>query len=615
MRIQPRQQLLETWRATALASYDADKAEWLWGGRRTSNSISDAEQLLCIMLPATEIPRFRLDRPNQADEDVLRSLRHLGDAIEVPRLLVRVIVDYLRRYSLPDGTPDFSGGSYFAPVDEDTEATGAQLTLDVVESFALSITLMLSALGFVKVFRPEVEQPDLLAQIEELERLASKRLSAAMVGLLRSFAINVFPDDSVYGEVLTRTINQTRQAGRRATDGLRRSLRDVAAGLRDLNIGIERVADLDRPSRLFECGWSWGITKGAPTVDADADIGSQRDGYALDEPYLYFTVVALDGINELFSERTRRLGLLTDEQQRLSGNLRLRWDLTQQYWATIASYGPGRWPLEDIPWRTVDEKESDYFSLLVTSIAARDLATRRDTLDADLSRLGLVLVELANRGRITRRPGTADGAVALHDPGVAVDLEGTETSGPEAELGRHRLRTSPAQAGHLHRQPDQQHRAARSGARAGGRGVGPRRAAPDPGRRGQPAVGPAEGGVRLGRAQLRRPQLAPDTCGWWRVWSWPRAWPNGIRCAVSGSPIWRRISLAEAEHLLDQERLAGSAESGQAMRSKIDTLSDRLTRSHEIMSDRPGSATALLLSVLRELDHLAVARPDELGDS
>src|SRR5258705_8946979 len=134
MRIQPRQQLLEIWRATALSSYDPVKDEWNWGGRRTPNSVADAEQLLCIMLPATEIPKFRLDKPNQTDEEVLGALRHLGDALDVPRLLVRILNDYLKRYTDESGTPVFSGGSYLVPDQLDNTPSLEQLRLDVVES-------------------------------------------------------------------------------------------------------------------------------------------------------------------------------------------------------------------------------------------------------------------------------------------------------------------------------------------------------------------------------------------------------------------------------------------------------------------------------------------------
>ncbi len=82
MQIQPRQQLLDIWRSTARVSnpkVDENPVKWDFGGRDGSNSISDAEQLLCIMTPATELPQLRLDRPDAAAADVLATLRLLGD--------------------------------------------------------------------------------------------------------------------------------------------------------------------------------------------------------------------------------------------------------------------------------------------------------------------------------------------------------------------------------------------------------------------------------------------------------------------------------------------------------------------------------------------------------
>jgi hypothetical protein len=77
-------------------------------------------------------------------------------------------------------------------------------------------------------------------------------------------------------------------------------------------------------------------------------------------PYLYFTVVALDGIQGLFLDRTLTVGLLNVERQKLAEALCLRWELTQQYWSGIARFGGDRWPLQDIPWRTTEQElESD----------------------------------------------------------------------------------------------------------------------------------------------------------------------------------------------------------------------------------------------------------------
>ena len=164
-------------------------------------------------------------------------------------------------------------------------------------------------------------------------------------------------------------------------DELREALRETAARLRDLDVGNERPEKLENPEMLFECGWTWGIADGAPEIEFAQDAGQQRPGYAHNAPYLYFTVVALDGIAELDSDRTRLLNLLNEDQLRMATALRLRFDLTQAYWATIARFGRGRWPLEDIPWCTTDDEESDFFSLLVTSIAVRGLAQQRGTMN------------------------------------------------------------------------------------------------------------------------------------------------------------------------------------------------------------------------------------------
>src|ERR1700733_12424418 len=106
MQIQPRQQLLDVWQATTRVSF-RDGA-WAPGGRGGSNSISDAEQLLCIMSPATEVPLFRLDRPDGVSDDVVAALEALGDNLQIPQRLLRALTGYIERYTGPDGTPIFS---------------------------------------------------------------------------------------------------------------------------------------------------------------------------------------------------------------------------------------------------------------------------------------------------------------------------------------------------------------------------------------------------------------------------------------------------------------------------------------------------------------------------
>jgi hypothetical protein len=208
MRIQPRQQLLETWRATVHASLQ--NKSWVWGGRDKPNSISDAEQLLCIMYPAADVPGFRLYAPDETADDVLDALQGAGDSVGIPMLLVRVIGEYLRNYVDPSsGMPIFSGGSYFSGAPGESgraDLTPDQRALDVVDSYSMSLTLMLNTLGFLRGFRQYARRAPLRREIDELEELASRRLTAAMVGLLRSFTVNVFEPDSPPGKILRRNI-------------------------------------------------------------------------------------------------------------------------------------------------------------------------------------------------------------------------------------------------------------------------------------------------------------------------------------------------------------------------------------------------------------------------
>ncbi len=610
MKIQPRQQLLDVWRAVANTSFQDGK--WVWGGRDRTNSISDAEQLLCIMYPATVYPSFRLERPDETADDILDALAVLGDSTDIPRLLIKVATEYMERYTGDRGTPIFSGEDYFAPHVSGTAPSLGQRNLDVVDSFSMSITLTLATIGFSRIFRNVIRREDLRQEVDKLEALASTRLSAAMVGLLRSFSVNVFDANSTAGRTLCRVINQSGLPERRIVEKLQRALVANRAGLRDLTFGLEQTTDIENPNRLFECGWSWGIIKDAPHIKTTEEIGPQPDGVAQAAPYLYFTVVALDGIADLFSTRTRVLGLLSEEQLRLANALQRRWDLTQSYWSTIASLGADRWPLEDIPWRTTDDEESDYFSLLVSSIVVQDLVERRGS-DADLGRVGRVLEELASRSRITRRPLRDDPAVQLHAPGLRIRLGGSEEAGEypigwvvsnfaplllkrtvrivellgDTDLRGRLLALADDVWEHLLR----------------------RRLHDGPGRHlwDQP-------GEVFDRVSVRH-----ELQSWYHT-------ERVVECLVAAVNMAGRAPLRstrltdmatdllnEADHLFDRELLSWSGEAGPSMRSALQSVRANLRRAREILADRPGSATVLASEVLRDLDRLAAARQDVTG--
>jgi hypothetical protein len=624
MEIQTRRHILEIWRATVSHSYRDGK--WSWGGKRSGrNSISDAEQLLTILYPATAIDSLKVDRVDQTADDVLDYLRSLGTALEIPRRLITVLGDYMRTYTV-DGTPDFSGNSYFDVVDDDdddddvdeVEVTpkAEQLKLHVVDSYSMSVSLCLATLGFLQVYRESnIKSQRVLRDVEELEELSSKRLTAAMVGLLRSFTINTFLPTDPPGETMCRMINQGNIASENLVHDLLKDLAEVRSSLqKELTLGLGQVADeLENEERLFECGWSWGVVDGAPEINSAEDVGVQPVGTAAARPYMYFTVVALDGIQDLFSERTRILGLLSDEQQRLANALQLRWDLTRQFWAKIATFGTGRrWPMEDLPWTTTDGDESDYYSLLLTSIVIEG-ATGERTLSVDFERVARLLEELANRGRITRRPTADDPAIALHIPGMRLRLYGSEkvAEGPVLQwtvssyaslVLKRLLRVAQLMDDKVTRLrlldlADQiwVHLEQRRIADPYGRDLWDEPTQAFTGTRFDPYGGPSwyhterviEALVAAANVTLSRPGSAN---------------PDLVRSAVQ--------LIAEAEQRFDEELLRGTNDAGAKLRETFQVVAAKLRRARELLDDRPGTASVLASDVLRELDTLDAARQD-----
>jgi hypothetical protein len=613
MQIQPRQQLLDIWAATTRVSYD--QGAWRAGGRGGSNSISDAEQLLCIMAPATGVPLFRLDRPDGVSDDVLDALRGLGDNLQIPQRLLRALTDYIERYTDPDGTPVFSGDSYFRSDVEGEEISQAQRDLDVVDSFSISVTLMLAIVGFTKIFRSVVTRPTLMQQVDNLEQLASRRLSAAMAGLLRSFTVNVFSADSRFGKELIRTVNQDRRPPHIVVEELREALREINARLRDdvtIGSGAAEGSELDNPNRLFECGWSWGIVHDAPKIETTADIGQQREGVAQNAPYLYFTTVALDAIQALSSERTRLLGLLDGEQSRLAQSLQLRFELTRSYWATIATFGSGRWPLEDLPWRTTDGIEFDYSSLLVGGMVMQNMQAVR-TSNAEMMRVANVLEELANRSRITRRSSEPEYAVTVHYPGLHFPLEGSEDAGgprlawTAADISPVLFRrtldlagmiSDGAMRGRLLDLSDAiwEHLHGRMIREGDDRGLWDR---------------PAGVFVHLPRDHNR--------VSWYytkRVVDCLIAAARVINEPPVRSDLLAQVAadlLTEADHLYDRELLNGTTTRGEALRIELERIGTELRRARSVRRERPGVAVAVTEEVLRKLDRLSAARRANTG--
>ncbi|GAB2523964.1 SCO2524 family protein [Nocardia heshunensis] len=621
MRIKPREQILSVWRSLLTACYQDD--DWVWGGRNGSNSISDAEQLLCLLYPATEIDGFGLERPDEIADDIRAVLSPLGDSgLRIGERVVWLLEQYIDRHTEgeaggPDELPIFAAGSYLASSDGG-EPTVEQRALDVVDSYSMSLTLCLAALKFLRGFRGPVAElavgrrtrlaVEVLPRIEALDARVNVRLTAAMVGLIRSFVVNTVSPKSEAGMAMLSMLNQTGGPTEAVVHAVQTRLDRVRIRLRnDATLSQVEGVDLDSEDMLFECGWSWAIVRKAAAIDfVDMAIADQT-GYAIARPYLHFTVVALDGINDLTSTRTRELDLLNGQQRRLAEALQLRWDLAQRYWAAVARFGTGRWPLEDIPWRTSDGEESDYFSLIVSAVLMQDLLNREAN-DDDLDRAATIFDELARRGRIIRRFTEDDPARIMHTPGVSLRLLGSEElDGPlllwtvsdyatvllKRTLQAARLSGTVETRDQLMAlaQATMDHldlRAFRAG----------------------PATGLWDDPSRIfGTAENQLPS-------WYLT-------ERVVECMVTAARMYREPPLRsptsvtramellmEAEHLLNREMLELSEVDVSAGRTALVLAEQRLERARELIDERPGTAVSLASQALLELDELAYARFD-----
>jgi hypothetical protein len=347
-------------------------------------------------------------------------------------------------------------------------------------------------------------------------------------------------------------------------------------------------------------------------VQSSTDVGVQPTGVAEARPYLYFTVVALDGIQDLFSERTRILGLLDEEQQRLARALQLRSDLTRQFWSRIATFSRGgRWPIEDVPWRTTDGRESDYYTVLLTSIVIEGGGGERGV-NVDVDRVGNLLEELANRGRITRRPTENDPGIELHIPGMRLRLNGSENVGEGPRL---EWTVSSYTLLVLKRVLRVAELLEESSARTRFLDLADLIWAHIEGRQIEAADGRGlwDEPTQVFTGTSFAPYEVPSWYHTERVIEALVAAANVTQRAPTATDelvVIARQLIAEAEYLFDRERLQGTSDTGEQMRESFQVVGTKLRRARELLRDRPGTASVLAGDVLRELDTIDAARQD-----
>lgn len=398
--------LLQRWGRWSAPSDGAER--FRWGDTNSPNSIVDAERLVTLLLPVTQLPRHSLDEPTKLTEDqVILFDPSLRSGSKLVQRLIDELFEFYQRYER-DGELDFSAGSYL----ESPSGEPVPENVEVLDSYTMSVTLCVFTLLLVASWKTVEGAEDIKwERLEDLKGKACVRLTAAMRGMLASFSVTTA--DNKY-----------------APPDWEETLEDVVAGI---NLLDSRIGNVLPDRQFFECGWSWGplhphdrILTGADAADTGRLVS--HDGiYAQPAPYLYFSVNAIDGIADLFSEDVRRQNILNDEQSALANTLRRCWELTHRYWSTCAfsSVDDDRWLVEDLPWRTTDHERSDYSSLMVAGVAIQSAGSVFSENVAAVPRLASVLNELAQRSRITRRsvPVRRDGrsfpdpALALHYPG------------------------------------------------------------------------------------------------------------------------------------------------------------------------------------------------------
>ena len=369
------------------------------------NSVMDAEALLCFLQPQGSLDSFSIRSGFKSHslvvDDINRTIlpsTESGSPLEEDaiNIIVDLTTDYLEsnRREYLDGNrrvkrPVFGAQSYLDPVAGSSPKVNDN-GLDIVDSFTMSLSACLHILylmgrsGWGNSTNARLEEKCAAACV-----LASERLTHAMEGLCRSFA---------YKETSKSTWEKNTLILWPAKD----------PDVEEIRKRIQRLAIRTNDNQAFECGWSWG-----PHPEARGGLDSKttqpNDAIASTYPYLYFTLNAMDGIEDLFEEWVQTEEILSPEQLALAARLRNLSNLTGRYWAAVA-FGtskaqPGRWALEAIPWRTADGIASPQWSLYVYGLALREhLAQRRVTTPSESVRLIAVLEELAERGRLTCQP-------------------------------------------------------------------------------------------------------------------------------------------------------------------------------------------------------------------
>lgn len=422
-RLRTRNELLQVWQRWVRTAEN-------WGDARNPNrnSIMDAELLECVLLPQFLIDELSLETfPRAADDvcEVLNQLRsqQIGDTfsgaldISVHEFLRSRIHNFLEFHRDSHGRPTFTPGGYVEAKPEDIDKCPP-----IVDSFTLSASVCAQTLYLFDRWLDNAGDSEkhrtFIDSLGVTRDLCSERLTGSLLGLARSFAISLMTVE----EWENKTGRSWPQGHPDIEAVRRRMINDDLTGKAITAEAKRQKLDLNEDF-AFECGWSWGQTRYGKDWYQDIDNKEPDAAYVAEAaPYLYFTINAMDGISDIESQKVRGSGLLNREQAILQGRLSFYLETTSLYWSALAfgeqSEFAGRWAIEDIPWTTADGSVSDYWTLYMLTVATSSRAGLSQFAEEEkLDRLLYLVDELAQRGRLTRRPaGKDDPALGLHLP-------------------------------------------------------------------------------------------------------------------------------------------------------------------------------------------------------
>ena len=420
--IDPRRELLATirrWgsiagpiardlRSQAEGNPEANEGAGQWTDGRnfqtSGSSILEAELLEVLLIPQDAIPAFSLTRKTQVEDDSLGSILNGAFAPKseisqiapgvLSRSVSQAILDLLREFvernsvRRDDGTIQhlFNAGSYGTGVDGE-----ADFPWPVVDSYSMSVSVCLQGMNLLTAWLDRLEGKGSQAQLEaggiqEVRELLSDRLTAAMVGLCRSFAVFTYEGGE---EEWLQTNGYLWPEGDEQLEDIRRRFR-----------GLTETVE-------FEIGFTWGPTSPGQWEDEYEALSPRDQGapVALSAPYFYFTVLAIEACRDIANVQATGAHILSSEQTFLASRLAFLSEMTSRFWGTLAFLEDedGAWQISDLPWKAGNDS-SDYWTLyLLGMVVGSDIGFISLPNEEAQLRFVSLINELAQRGRLTRR--------------------------------------------------------------------------------------------------------------------------------------------------------------------------------------------------------------------